>query len=242
MQGWAWSRIRVLFGHQSVGQNLLDGLAERRAEGAVVPRIETLDRIAADEGPWLASVRLGQNGSPQSKWRHLEQVLARADVTCIDLVLTKLCYVDVLDEAQVGPLFAEYRACMEVLQSRYPRLLFGHVTVPLRVAPHGWRYALQRPIRGVAPEVRRNAARDAFNALLRDAYERSGLLFDLANVESCDARGAAVVSLHGNVKVPALAKEWSDDGGHLNARGRKVVGRSFIDFLRSVEARYVASK
>ena len=241
-QGWSWSRLRVLFGHQSVGQNLLDGLAERRAEGDVVPRVETLERVLADRGPWLASARLGQNGSPQTKWQHLERMLASTDVTCIDLVLTKLCYVDVLDETQVGSLFADYRACIGALQSRYPSLLFGHVTVPLRVAPNGWRYALQRPIRGIAPEVRRNAARESFNTLLRAEYEGSGLLFDLARVESRNAKGSVVDSPHEGTKVLALAKDWSNDGGHLNAPGRKFVGRSFVDYVQSVESRYVVSK
>jgi hypothetical protein len=238
-QNWVWSRLRVLFGHQSVGQNMLDGLRERQASDAAVPPILVMDGDVAMCGPYLLSARLGQNGSPLSKWQHLEELLARLDVTGIDLVLTKLCYVDVLDAAQVESLFAEYRSRIDMLQTRYPRVLFGHVTVPLRVAPNGLLYALQRPIRGLAPEVGRNAARHAFNERLREAYGGGGLLFDLASIESHGKGGKLVASGYGNARIPALAPCWSDDGGHLNLQGREMVSRAFVEYLRAVEARFV---
>jgi lysophospholipase L1-like esterase len=33
------------------------------------------------------------------------------------------------------------------------------------------------------------------------------------------------------VAVPVLARELSDDGGHLNERGRQAVAQAFADYL-----------
>ena len=64
--------------------------------------------------------------------------------------------------------------------------------------------------------------RHLFNELLRKQY--AGKLFDLAAIE-----GARCSFDRDGKQWPCLREELTDDGGHLNALGRKEAGRAFVD-------------
>ena len=89
---------------------------------------------------------------------------------------------------------------------------------------------LGRPLGGVAE----NARREAYNALLRQAYQGREPVFDLARVESTRPGGGAVTASWDGRPVAALAPELTDDGGHLNAEGRRRAARALLDVLAAI--------
>jgi lysophospholipase L1-like esterase len=56
-------------------------------------------------------------------------------------------------------------------------------------------------------------------------------LFDLAGVESTTADGRAVRLVWHGVRVPVLLPEYTSDGGHLNAEGRRRAARELVIVL-----------
>lgn len=224
--------MRILFCHQSVGADLLEGLREIGGE---------LQCVGADSLPahdpgatLLATARVGRNGDPASKWQAFAGLLT-AQAGRVDFALMKLCYVDILDLASVDRVFAGYQDAMREIGARHPQLRLGHVTVPLRARPQGLGASVRRALGRRDTEHARNRARAAFNERLRLAYG-DGALFDLARIEA-NGPGARPASWReGGHEVPALAPEYSRDGGHLNSLGRRVAARAFLDFLMQTPA------
>jgi hypothetical protein len=122
---------------------------------------------------------------------------------------------------------------VQALQTSYPSLRIGHVTVPLRRAPVGLIATFRQTLQGPHIEHRRNAVREWFNNQLRIRFAASGLLFDLADLESQTAHGQRVYSVARGQHVPSLAGEWTDDGGHLNGAGRKMAAEAFLQYLNT---------
>src|SRR5687768_257722 len=104
------ARQRILFGHQSVGADILRGLAAL-ATASPVAGLHIAEAAAApSDGPVFAHASVGRNGDPRGKtdaFARLLQAPAR-----FDLALHKYCYVDVQPDTDVDALFADYRAAM----------------------------------------------------------------------------------------------------------------------------------
>lgn len=79
-----------------------------------------------------------------------------------------------------------------------------------------------------------NVRREEYNALLRAAYLGREPFFDLARVESTAPGGAPVTVDWGGRPAPALAREYTDDGGHLNAAGRLRAARELLEVLGGI--------
>jgi hypothetical protein len=219
--------VRLLFGHQSVGANLLDGLQELGRAGTPVPGlVDASSQTCPTHGPFIAHFRVGQNGSAESKLRHFGEMLQGSLGRQVDVALFKFCYVDINDDTAAARLFEEYARVMAALQQRFPHLVIGHVTVPLRTTPVGLRAAARRLLgRPAHPELARNRARHAFNQSLRRRFGAGETLFDLAGVEAGGVDASA---------APRLRAAYSSDGGHLNATGRAVLAKAFLTFFGSL--------
>lgn len=225
---------RIFFGHQSVGANLLDGLAELRAG----PIVQTEDSSAIRAGG-LAHAYVGQNTDPRSKLRHFERVLDSGMGAQVDAAMLKFCYVDFDANTDPTALFADYRATIERLQRAFPQLTIVHVTVPLTTVQSGPK-AMAKRILGRDVGLAANARRHAFNELLRRTYAGKEPLFDLAALEASRPDGIANTFDVQGLSVPALAPEYTDDGGHLNATARRRFARELLAVLGAVPARHPA--
>jgi hypothetical protein len=225
--------VRILFCHQSVGADLLEGLRELGDATLTLAGTDALPE--RDPGsPLLATARVGRNGEPASKWQAFAGLLATHGGR-VDFALMKLCYVDILDLASVDRVFGDYQDAMRAISARHPQLRLGHVTVPLRARPQGVGASVRRLLGQRDTEHARNRARAAFNERLRLAYG-SGALFDLARIESTAPGARPAAWREGGHEVPALAPEYSRDGGHLNSLGRRVAARAFLGFLMQTPA------
>jgi hypothetical protein len=226
------SRRAIFFGHQSVGRNLLDGVADlARTAGVPVRIVEAADAGAVGPGTF-GHAAVGQNGDPASKLESFARALPPGRDP--DLALVKLCYVDVTASTDVPALFARWEAAIETLEAAHPHTTFVYVTVPLTTIQGGPK-ALAKRLLGRAPwgELE-NARREELNALVRDAARRrSRPLFDLAHVESTRPDGSAETFALGGKRVPALVPGYSEDGAHLVGDGRLRAARELVSVLAS---------
>ncbi len=216
----------VLFGHQSVGQNILDGINDLARDGVPTPLVTDLPGAAGAESPIvLGHFRVGTNGQPLTKIQDFERTVTGASGLRAQAAMFKFCYVDLRDPDLARSLFDAYAQMIDRLKSLRPDLALAHVTMPLRAIPTGLAVTARRLLGQRHPELAANAARHAFNELMRARYGSGSLVFDLAAVQSGDRHAA-----------PALLNSYTDDGGHLNEEGRRVVAQQFLDFLDRLAA------
>lgn len=221
-------RARVYFGHQSVGANILEGVADLQ-RGLDRPRLRIAELGALgvpDDGGILLHSAIGSNGRPDSKCEDFRRVLGTLHDR-IDMALFKFCYVDFDDRSHATEIFATYARTMDTLALQYPAVRFVHVTVPLRSIERGpgvWlREALGRRNRA----KHANAARNEFNRLLRDRYAGAPV-FDLAAAMSTHPDGRRETFELDGRSHECLVPSCTDDGGHLNATGRVHVAAAFV--------------
>jgi hypothetical protein len=227
--------MRVLFCHQSVGSNIIQGVEELGPNGFAGRICDLSSAKLASDVQLLVHEKAGRNGSPASKLRDFEIKVQQSVDSRLDLALLKFCYIDVVERSAAETLLTDYCATVQVLQANYPLLRIGHVTVPLRRAPGGLIATLRQSLQGPHIEHRRNAVREWFNTQLRTRFAASGLLFDLAAIESQTAQGQRVYSVARGQRVPSLAGEWTDDGGHLNVAGRRMAAEAFLKYLGAIQ-------
>lgn len=222
-------RIRLYFGHQSVGANLLHGLEALAAElGVPVPVCE-LGRVG-DSACGIVHSRIGKNGDPAGKIEEFQRLLSDGGAGPVQLAAMKLCYADFRAETDVDALFARYLVAVNALRSAQPGLKVLHVTTPLTVHGGGARRGLQRLL-GMAPgDDRANAARHRYNERLRARYA-GPTLFDLARVEATGPDGKLLMYGPTSLRHPALVAAYTDDGGHLNDVGQRRVAAAFASWL-----------
>jgi len=224
----ALGAMRLYFGHQSVGGNIVAGLEAVLAEHPEIPlRIVEAATLDPASGPGLYHARIGRNGAPASKTRAFSAIVDGGDPA---VGVLKYCYLDVTGDTDPAALFAEYRKAMDELRARHPDLVIVHVTIPL-TANDGRREWLKARLRGRATARDLNVLRNHYNALLRQAYVGKAPVFDLARVESTTSDGRRTSFERNGVPVYYLAPEYTDDGGHLNAIGRRVAAEELLAVL-----------
>lgn len=217
--------LRVFFGHQSVGQSLVDSISGQ---------VSAFDATENQTPPPNASffhALVGENERPRSKVsdfaRRLEALQARQP---IDVAMMKLCYVDFDASTDVDGLFDAYAQTLRELRAKYPHTTFVHITTPLTTVQGGLRGWLKRHLGSGAWGERENARRHAYNERLRAAFKGEPL-FDLAAIEATRPDGTSDTFELDGARVPRLRAELTDDGGHLNQAGRQEVSAALLRFL-----------
>jgi hypothetical protein len=202
---------RIYFGHQSVGANILQGVNE-------------LDVSLSIKDEFLA-----ENGDPLRKLQNFKAAVGEG--SRFDIALVKFCYVDVNAETDAQALFERYRATIAELRAKNPRTVFVHATLPLTTVQTGPK-ALVKRLLGRAPYgTIENVRREEYNRLLRRTYAGREPIFDLARLESIAPDGTAVSVTWDGATAPAMSSAYTDDGGHLNARGRALAAQEFVKVL-----------
>lgn len=205
---------RVFFGHQSVGGNLLEGIAALSREAGVP--------VAIGEG------QIGANLQPQSKF---DAWVKRAEEGGdADLLTMKLCYVDLMLDGNPDAVFAAYQQAVTRVRKAKPSAKILHITVPLTARGTGLKSWLKRTLGRPVWDDESNLRRLAYNRALRAAYPGEPI-FDLAAVESTRPDGSREEHAVSGQPVPMMWPGYTDDGGHLNARGQRVAARAFIAAL-----------
>jgi hypothetical protein len=216
---------RVAFGHQSVGGNILSGMRMLAQESSVdLPVSETRDLSAAGT---IVHFRIGQNGNPASKFQDFSTIIENGKGSAPDIAMMKLCYLDFNNETEAAKVADQYIATIDRLASAHPRTRFIAFTAPLTIRQTGPRAWAKRLMGREPAGYGENVRRSQFNERLRARYASEGRLFDLAQIE---AEGTVPYE-HMGQPFQALSPAITNDGGHLNARGERLVASRLVAFL-----------
>jgi hypothetical protein len=228
------SRRAVLFGHQSVGMSLLDGLARLAAQQGVPLRIVDVSASPAAPPATLAHLFVAENRKPLTKLERFERAAGSLAGGEPDIALLKFCYVDFDPSTDAAALFARYQETVARLQAAHPGRRFVHVTAPLSTVQGGPRAWAKRLLGRTPYGLAENARREEFNTLLRNAYAAHAPVFDLARVESTLPDGTRTTVTWNGRTFPVLADAYAEDEGHLNQVGSLRAARELLAVLASV--------
>jgi hypothetical protein len=236
----AWQALekkRVVFGHQSVGDNILNGIKQLAARDSV--SINISQQRTAPFQPGISHFYIGNNTDPTSKIQDFAAAIDESAAQGADVALMKLCYIDFNADTDAKQLANDYITSLESLAKKYPHTRFVAVTAPLtavQTGPKAWvKRLLGKPLNGAVD----NAKRGEFNTLLRQQYLAEGRLFDLAKAETeASGQAACMTQVYGR-QVEVLCPEITDDGGHLNEHGQVLLGAELVNFIGSLPAKQV---
>jgi hypothetical protein len=229
-----WQRLSeraIYFGHQSVGENILDGI---RALGVEMPQLKDLRILSAASDPSAAGLRefpIGENGDPGSKNAAFMGATQGA-LGPKPVLMFKYCYVDIDEKTDPRMLFRRYAETVAALRARHPDAIVVHMTMPLTTDSQIRNWV--NTLRGRPNRRTWNGIRSRYNDLLRAAYGGKEPIFDLAALESTRSDGSLELGTVAGEPVYALADEWTSDGGHLNAAGRRRAAAHLLALLASL--------
>jgi hypothetical protein len=227
-QWGAVAQKRIMFGHQSVGDDILAGVQSLAQRAGIELKVTEL-RGAAQE-PGITHFRIGRNEEPQSKLSDFIDTLASGSGEGADVALMKLCYVDFKSDTDAKKIAWEYCASLESLSRQFPKTTFVAVTAPLTTVQSGPKAWLKRLVGRRAAGYAENFRRHEFNSIIRDGYGVRGRLFDLAKIE---AEGSPDYSYNGGA-LEVLNPRFTSDGGHLNALGKQIVAARLIRLIAAL--------
>jgi hypothetical protein len=228
---------RIFFGHQSVGGNIMDGVADLvRDQPSLGIRIVDLDGARTATGGFFAHAAVGRNLYPGLKTDDFAKLMDQGLASRLDIAFHKYCYVDVLEGTDIEAVFANYRDTMARLRATYPSVTFVHVTVPLTVVQSGPRALLKNLLGRVPNGLADNLRRSEFNELMHRQYSGREPIFDLAALESTTQSGeTATIALNGR-SGRTLVTSYTDDGGHLNRVARRRIAEALCVMLAQLPA------
>jgi len=227
----------IYFGHQSVGTNIMDGVEDLLKEHKKLPLkiIETSDAGAIEEGHFAHS-KVGKNHDPDSKFNEFEEFMNNGIGKKVDVAFLKLCYVDIHTKTDLEKTFEKYKQSYNRIKQKYPDTTFVHLTVPVTADYSGVK-GVVKEAKNVAKELLGkpnkydNSVKTKYNELIRKEYAGKEPLFDIAKVESTYPNGERRLVKNNESLVP----QYTDDGNHLDAQGRKIVAEELLLFLSKLD-------
>jgi hypothetical protein len=229
----AWQQLsgkKVYFGHQSVGNNILDGIRDVMKDNPQIALNITEYTTMTDlKSPVFAHSMVGKNFDPKSKIDAFSSNLRTGVGDTADIAFLKLCFVDILPQTDTAKVFEYYKHTMAEMKNKFPKTTFIHFTVPL-TSQQIW---LKEFIKGLIGKVNLydNVKRNEFNAMLRREYAGREPFFDLANIESTCPDGRQSTFTKDGTIYSSLAPDYTNDGGHLNEKGRRTVAEHLLVYL-----------
>lgn len=216
----------ILFAHQSVGLNILDGMASVYADrGMTAPQVVDVSGGGAPGS--VMHVRIGENQDPLGKIEAFDALIRSGVGDQIDVAVLKLCYEDIREGDDPEAVFAAYRDTLAQLQQDYPDVAFVAATVPLNIKRGPLGTVKNWFGRGDNYGPEHNVVRERFNTMIREEYA-DGLLFDVAAIESTAPDGTRITGLYQGALYYALDKAYASDSGHLNGTGAATVAEGFL--------------
>jgi len=226
----------IYFGHQSVGYNILDGIQDQMKEMDNIrfTIVETTD-VSKLDGSFFIHSRIGRNSDPLSKMDDFKRIFEQGICDKVDIAFMKLCYVDINVNTDIHKVFEYYKKTLEELKEKYPDVIFVHFTVPLTSPKKDFVSRLKRFIKQISGkytwEFDDNIKRNLYNDLIIKEYMDKEPVFDLARIESSYMDGRRTKYKKGKTEFYTMVPEYTDDSGHLNETGRKIVAGQLLIFL-----------
>lgn len=233
-----WNNLakkKIYFGHQSVGYNIIDGIQIVMNEFSEINLniIETRD-ISAINGSVFSHSKVGRNEDPFSKTDDFVKVMESGVGGKADIAFHKYCYIDVNANTDVEKVFSNYQERINYLKLKYPETKFVHISMPLTTVQTGLKAWIKKNIGKPVGGIDANIKRNMFNKLLVMSYQGKDPVFDLAMAEATQPDGQMVTFTKEGEEYLTMYKGYSDDGGHLNRLGQKVIAEQLLLFLADV--------
>lgn len=217
----------VLFGHQSVGNNIIQGLSKIVTNEAelnfvkITPFEEFIsnNKISPDS-LYIIHFRVGTNKFPYVKLEDFEEKFNQLEK--IDVALMKFCYADVGVNTNLDKLLAAYKDTMLRLQKKNPNTSLLYTTIPVTSKSKG----IKNVIKKLIGKKDNNISRYKLNRKIRDTAEDK--LFDIALIETNDENK----NTYKNAQY--LDDDLTYDGGHLNELGSRILAMELIKTLDNI--------
>ncbi len=235
------STRHIFFGHQSVGQDILDGLVEilREQDKGNKIKVSSTAGLTSFSAPGIYHCFIGKNTEPLSKIDDFEEAILNEKYGKMDIAIMKLCFIDITRSTMkdIDTVFQSYKTAIDRIKSRYPDLILIHCTVPLQTRDAfndgilAGLYARIMKLFGIRRFDGDNWVRELYNRKIRAAYGSSGALFDIALLEASSPTGEKCAHTGKSIEVYDLYPPYSNDGGHLNAAGKRYIADKFLEML-----------
>ena len=222
---------RIFFGHKSVGSNILQGISEISIKNNN-ERIAILNINDASELPntYLLEANIGDNGNPKGKIDEFAKLINQMAQNGLTIAMMKLCFVDLNENSNIDDIFNYYSAKIDSLRIIYPDLIIIHFTVPLTSKRTMFSRVKDFLKRRSNKSMLDNVIRNNYNKLIFSKYPND-LIFDLAKLESTFPDGTREQFIYNGKHYNSLVPDYTDDGGHLNEKGRQMVAKNLISFI-----------
>jgi hypothetical protein len=235
------AEMRIFFGHQSVGRNLIEGIEDVMAEHPEIKlTIVEASNLESIDGPAFIHCNVGRNTRPDSKLTDFRKVLESGGEEKTDIALLKFCYVDIGQDSDAHEVFRNYDLALSELAEHFKDTTFVHSTIPIQSGPSEAMDLLKeiiKPVLGKPRVVEKNGVRQSYNNLLRSKFLGNKPVFDIAMHETIGPGGLLSYRELDSEKVYFMDARYSDDGGHLNQLGRKHIAEQLLVTLaRAAEA------
>jgi len=225
------SKQMVIFGHQSVGRNMLAGVSQwEESEGVILNTVTTREVSDHTESVFI-DFSVGTNLKPITKIDDFVSVLEGIPDETVCSAFFKFCYVDVDGNTNVDELFTYYKEKMYALKDLKPNVTIVLFTCPLRTVQDGLKARAKKALKRLPTGTADNIKRNAFNDLINNDMSGDFSVFDLAKVESTLTNGKESTFSSEGVEYRCLAEGYSTDGGHLNDLGARIAAYNLIAFL-----------
>ncbi|WP_319586828.1 hypothetical protein [uncultured Desulfobulbus sp.] len=219
---------RIVFGHQSVGNNILTGVQDLAKQEKISLHVNELGVETTDPG--IIHFEIGKNTDPLSKIEDFETKMESNTLKNIDIAMFKLCYVDIDSTTDAIKLARDYIDSLDRMGKKFPNTIFIAITCPLTVVESGAKAWLKNFLGRTLYGYEENYKRKQFNDFIRNHFKNNGFLFDLAQLENNGSGGHSYKESQIEVLNPSI----TNDGGHLNAQGQQYIAAKFLDVLSSV--------
>ncbi|MCZ2076651.1 MAG: hypothetical protein LC130_16850, partial [Bryobacterales bacterium] len=103
------ARKSIVFGHMSVGDDIVKGLTEiMAADARLQVRIVKFSEAVAETRPAFVEGRIGKNRYPRSKDQAFADLLENGFGSRAEIALYKYCYADIDETTDIKTLAASY--------------------------------------------------------------------------------------------------------------------------------------
>jgi len=228
---------KIYFGHQSVGFNIMDGIRDVMKEHPEIKLniVESAEASDLKVGTFEHS-RVGKNVDPASKVQEFTRFMEQGIGKKADFSALKFCFVDIRADTNVKDVLKNYETFMTKVEKEFPKMTIVHFTVPLTRSKTTWKTVVKKLIGRKTWEYDDNIKRNEYNEMLRKAYEGKEPVFDLAKIESTYPDGKRSTFTKDGKTYYSLVPKYTNDGGHLNELGRKIVAEQLLIFLANLAA------
>ncbi len=226
---------RIYFGHQSVGEDIMNGLRSILRENSDVRLnlVTTKGALNLPESFFLDSF-VGENRRTDLKCADFTKNIDSLAGGRLDIAMLKFCFADIQRETNIQEIFERYTATIDSLKRRHPAVTFVHVTVPLSAGTTGLKRLINTVLGRVGNNDMANLNRHRFSEMLKERYKGEPV-FDLASIESTYPDGTRESTTYGGETYYSMIADYAaEDGDHLNEKGRSLAAGAMIHVLADI--------